>query len=73
MARAQHPDSAGCQFYICTANSNDVLNLSGQYTVAGRVIEGMDVVDRLRIGDKIKSITAENLRDHEYKPETLPE
>jgi peptidyl-prolyl cis-trans isomerase B (cyclophilin B) len=73
MARSQAPDSAGCQFYICVANSNNVLNLSGSYAVAGRVIEGMDVADRLRVGDKIKSITAENLRDHEYVAEKLKE
>lgn len=73
MARSQAPDSAGCQFYICVSNSNNVLNLSGKYAVVGRVIEGMDVADRLRVGDRIKTITAENLRDHEYVAEKLPE
>jgi peptidyl-prolyl cis-trans isomerase B (cyclophilin B) len=73
MARSEAPDSAGSQFYICVANSNNVLNLSGKYAVIGRVIEGMEVADMLRAGDKIKSVTAENLRDHEYKPQTLPE
>ncbi|MBX3459140.1 MAG: peptidylprolyl isomerase [Planctomycetes bacterium] len=73
MARSMDKNSQGSQFYICFANSPNVLNLSGEYVVAGRVIEGMDVVDKLRIGDKIKSIKAENLRDHSYEPEKLPE
>lgn len=73
MARSQNPDSQGSQFYICLSNGENVLSLSGKYVVAGRVIEGMDVADKLRVGDKIKSVRAENLRDHEYKPETLPE
>jgi cyclophilin family peptidyl-prolyl cis-trans isomerase len=51
-----------------------VINLSeSKYLVVGRVIEGMDVADKLRKGDKIVSIRAENLRDGEYKPEILPE
>jgi len=72
MARSQHPDSAGSQFYICFGNGPSVLNLSGEYAVVGRVIEGMDVVDMIRVGTKIESIRVENLRDHEYEPETLP-
>jgi hypothetical protein len=35
------------------------------------VIEGLDVSDRLRIGDKMKTVTVTNLRDHEYKPEKI--
>ncbi|MFH1378633.1 MAG: peptidylprolyl isomerase [bacterium] len=46
MARAQHPDSAGSQFYICL---EPCPFLDGQYTVFGQVIEGMDVVTK--IGD----------------------
>jgi cyclophilin family peptidyl-prolyl cis-trans isomerase len=73
MARSMDPDSAGCQFYICLSNANNVLNLSGKYAVVGRVIEGMDVADKLRVGDKIKTITAENLRGHEYVAEKIKE
>lgn len=72
MARSQLPDSAGSQFYICVANSRSVLSLSGEYATIGRVIEGMEIADMLRVGDKIKSMKAENLRDHDYKPQTLP-
>lgn len=44
MARAQDPDSAGSQFFICVADSNF---LDGQYTAFGEVIQGMDVVDQI--------------------------
>ncbi len=44
MARAQQPDSAGSQFFICTA---PVPHLDGQYTAFGEVVEGSDVVDKI--------------------------
>ena len=44
MARSQHPDSAGSQFFICVADSTF---LDGQYTVWGEVVSGMDVVDKI--------------------------
>jgi len=44
MARAQDPDSAGSQFFICVA---DATFLDGQYTVFGEVVEGMDVADKI--------------------------
>ena len=44
MARAMHPDSAGSQFFIMHKNSP---HLDGQYAAFGKVIEGMDVVDRI--------------------------
>ncbi len=44
MARAQDPDSAGSQFFICVADSPF---LDGQYTAFGEVVSGMDVVDRV--------------------------
>ena len=71
MARTNDPNSQGSQFYICVSNSPDVINLSGKYVVVGRVLEGMDHVDRLRAGSMIKTIRAEYLRDHEYVPETI--
>jgi len=44
MARAQSPDSAGCQFFICVADSG---NLDGQYTAFGRVVRGIEVADKI--------------------------
>ena len=53
MARSQSPDSAGSQFYITLAPANF---LDGKYTVFGKVTSGMDVVDKIRKGDKMKSV-----------------
>src|SRR6202166_4468774 len=46
--------SSGSQFYICLAPAPF---LDGQYTVFGGVVEGMDVVDKIKKGDKIKKVT----------------
>ncbi len=48
MARAQDPNSADSQFFICL---DDATFLDGQYTVWGEVIEGMDAVDALPKGE----------------------
>lgn len=44
MARSADPDSAGSQFFICFAPA---AHLDGKYTVFGKVIQGMDVLDKL--------------------------
>lgn len=44
MARAASPDSAGSQFFICTA---DAPHLTQQYTAFGRVLEGQEVADAI--------------------------
>ena len=48
MARAQSPDSANSQFFICF---EDAGFLDGQYTVWGEVTEGMEHVDALPKGE----------------------
>ena len=48
MARAQNPNSANSQFFICF---DDARFLDNQYTVWGEVIEGMDNVDALPKGE----------------------
>jgi peptidylprolyl isomerase len=48
MARAQSPDSADSQFFICLAPAPF---LDGKYTVFGQVVSGMDHVDALKQGD----------------------
>ena len=59
MARAQSPDSADSQFFICF---DDATFLDRQYTVWGRVTEGMENVDKINRGepprnpDKILSV-----------------
>lgn len=47
MARAQSPDSANSQFFIMFAEG---YFLNGQYTVVGRVTEGLDVLDAIKLG-----------------------
>ena len=49
MARAADPNSANSQFFIMFAPGPF---LDGQYTVVGRVIEGMEVVDSIKKGDQ---------------------
>ena len=44
MARSQHPDSAGSQFFIVLQDS---LFLDNQYTVFGEVVKGMEVTDKI--------------------------
>lgn len=44
MARAQHPDSAGSQFFLMHQTSP---HLDGQYAAFGKVTEGMDVVNKI--------------------------
>ena len=44
MARSMHPDSAGSQFFIMHKNSP---HLDGSYAAFGKVIEGMDVVNKI--------------------------
>lgn len=44
MARAQHPDSAGSQFFIMHETSP---HLDGAYAAFGKITEGMDIVDKI--------------------------
>ena len=53
MARGEDPDSAGSQFYIMLGPAHF---LNGQYTAFGRVMGGMDVVDGIKVGDRVKTI-----------------
>ena len=55
MARAMNPDSAGSQFFIMHKESK---YLDGQYAAFGKLIEGMDVVEKIAYAD----------RDHRDKP-----
>ena len=51
MARAQNPNSANSQFFICF---DDARFLDKQYTVWGKVIEGMENVDKIKRGEPVK-------------------
>ena len=44
MARSQHPDSAGSQFFVC---AGDIPHLDNKYTVFGIVEEGLEVIEKI--------------------------
>jgi peptidylprolyl isomerase len=52
MARAQNPNSANSQFFICF---DDARFLDKQYTVWGKVIEGMENVDNIKRGEPVQN------------------
>ena len=79
MARAMDPDSAGSQFFIMHKSAD---YLDGQYAAFGRIIEGMDIVnkiaevptdwsDRPTEPQVIKSMTVDTLGVDYPEPETL--
>jgi peptidyl-prolyl cis-trans isomerase B (cyclophilin B) len=79
MARSQHPDSAGSQFFIMVANSP---HLDGSYAAFGKVTEGLDVAlsialvkrngqDRPLTEQKIKKVTVDTLGVDYPKPQIL--
>lgn len=79
MARAQHPDSAGSQFFIMHA---DAPHLDGQYAAFGKLVEGEDVLDsiasidtdwsdRPRTPQVIKTVTVDTFGVDYAEPETL--
>jgi peptidylprolyl isomerase len=51
MARAQNPNSANSQFFICF---DDASFLNRQYSVWGQVIEGMENVDKIKRGEPVQ-------------------
>lgn len=80
MALGDSPDSGGSQFFITFIPTN---GLDGKHTVFGRVIEGMNVLSRIRRrnpddpdavlnpGDTIIKATVLRKRDHKYEPEQV--
>jgi len=52
MARAQNPHSANSQFFICF---DDAHFLDRQYTVWGKVVSGMENVDKIKRGEPVKN------------------
>ena len=52
MARSSMPDSANSQFFICFATAK---SLDRQYTVWGKVIEGIENVDKIKRGEPVQN------------------
>jgi cyclophilin family peptidyl-prolyl cis-trans isomerase len=59
MARSDDPDSAGSQFYITLVPAHF---LDGKYTVFGKVVSGMNIVDNIKKGDKMTSVRIVEIR-----------
>ena len=57
MARSQNPNSANSQFFICF---KDAPFLDREYTVFGKVVEGMENVDKIKRGDQNQNCSVEN-------------
>ena len=57
MARSQDPNSANSQFFICFKASSF---LDRQYTVFGKVVEGMEFVDKIKRGDESNNGSVSN-------------
>ena len=57
MARSQLPNSANSQFFIMLEDSP---HLNNQYTVWGKVVKGMDIVDKIKKGDQLENGKVEN-------------
>ena len=53
MPKDEIRDTGGCQLFVM---HSDYRPLDGRYTCYGRVVDGMDTVDRIRVGDRITSI-----------------
>jgi cyclophilin family peptidyl-prolyl cis-trans isomerase len=52
------PNTNGSQFFICL---DDLPTLPKSYSLFGQVISGMDIIDQIQVGDKMESITIENM------------
>lgn len=79
MARSQHPDSAGSQFFIMHENAP---HLDGQYAAFGKLTEGLDVLDKIATVDTdwsdrprnpqvMKTVTVETFGVSYEEPETV--
>ncbi|MBK9203764.1 MAG: peptidylprolyl isomerase [Candidatus Obscuribacter sp.] len=54
LARSNDPNSASCQFYI-TLGPASFLDMN--YAVFGKVVEGQNVVDSIKVGDKMTTLS----------------
>ncbi len=48
-------NTGGSQFFICHSRKNTA-HLDGNHTVFGKVVEGLDIIDTIKVGDKIENI-----------------
>ncbi|MBD3174788.1 MAG: hypothetical protein GF320_06395 [Armatimonadia bacterium] len=70
MARVgDDPHSAGSQFYILKEDST---HLDGEYAVFGRVVEGLEAVDQVQVGDVVSSVRREGAETDPPRPDSPP-
>lgn len=63
-------DTGGSQFFI---THRATPHLDGKHTVYGRVISGVEIVDKVQQGDVMTKVTMLKKRNHKYEPEKLSE
>ncbi len=63
-------DTGGSQFFI---THRATPHLDGKHTVYGRVISGVEIVDKVQQGDIMTKVTMLKKRNHKYEPEKLSE
>lgn len=61
-------DTGGSQFFI---THRATPHLDGKHTVFGRVVSGVEIVDKVQQGDLMNKVTMLKKRSHKYEPETL--
>eukprot|EP00300_Choanocystis_sp_HF-7_P042196 c896_g1_i1.p1 GENE.c896_g1_i1~~c896_g1_i1.p1 ORF type:complete len:214 (+),score=38.27 c896_g1_i1:30-644(+) len=64
MARTNDPNSASAQFYFVTGPEQNVQHLNGGYVVFGKVVQGLDVIMKIKQGDYV-------MASHILEPEKL--
>ena len=65
MARSRNPNSASSQFFIC---HKPAPHLNGKYTVFGKVIKGLDIVDKIATAETHKTSSPTTRKDAPKKP-----
>ena len=60
MAKTAAPNSAGSQFFVITGSARTVAHLNATFASFGKVLEGMDVVDKIQQGDKITQVEVQS-------------
>lgn len=66
----KRPNTGGSQFFVCLDGQP---HLNGSFTPFGHIIDGIQVVDQLAKGNRIKRASIVRKRGHEYKPVRIPQ
>lgn len=69
MARSADPDSASSQFYITLSEQP---SLDGKYAVFGRVLQGLDVLDKIHVGDELYGVDLKDVATVQAEADSPP-